>query len=144
MLLEDGVCYDQFFLQATDCQTLPCFILYSKAKLAVTPGISWLPTFAFQRNAKRNAKKSRKLRSLFRISKVIGGLILPGIHRHTILLKYHHQNIGNIVDTGATNHAAQSQKQEAFLLETHANHYHVSYILPYSVSKVFLTETSLN
>ena len=27
---------------------LPCFILYSKAKLAFIPGISWLPAFVFQ------------------------------------------------------------------------------------------------
>ena len=61
-------------------------------------------------------KKSRKLHSLFRISKVIGGLILPGIHRNTVLLKYHHQNIGNIIGIGTTNHAARSQEQDSLFI----------------------------
>ena len=34
VLLEEGVCYDQGVLLARLCQPLPCFILYSKAKLA--------------------------------------------------------------------------------------------------------------
>ena len=34
MLLEKGVCYDQCILLAKLCYPLPCFILYSKAKLA--------------------------------------------------------------------------------------------------------------
>ena len=34
MLLEEGVCYDQCFLLAKLYWSLPCFILYSKAKFA--------------------------------------------------------------------------------------------------------------
>ena len=34
VLLEKGVCYDQCVLLTKLCQPLPCFILYSKAKLA--------------------------------------------------------------------------------------------------------------
>ena len=34
VLLEEGVCYDQCVLLAKLCKPLPCFILYSKAKLA--------------------------------------------------------------------------------------------------------------
>ena len=34
VLLEKGVCYDQCILLAQLCQPLPCFILYSKTKLA--------------------------------------------------------------------------------------------------------------
>ena len=34
LLLEEGVCYDQCILLAKVCYPLPCFILYSKAKLA--------------------------------------------------------------------------------------------------------------
>ena len=41
VLLEEGVCYDQCILFAKFCKSLTCFILYSKAKLPVTPGISW-------------------------------------------------------------------------------------------------------
>ena len=49
MLLEEGVCYDKCILLAKHCNTLPCFILYSKAKLAwYSLGISLLPTFALQ------------------------------------------------------------------------------------------------
>ena len=34
MLLEEGVCYDQYVLLAKLYSPLPCFILYSKAKFA--------------------------------------------------------------------------------------------------------------
>ena len=34
VLLEEGVCYDQCVLLAKLCYPLPCFILYSKTKLA--------------------------------------------------------------------------------------------------------------
>ena len=43
-----GCCYEQCILLVKLYQPLPCFILYSKAKFAFIPGISWLPTFAFQ------------------------------------------------------------------------------------------------
>ena len=48
VLLEEGVCYGSCVLLAKPYYPLPCFILYSKAKVACYPGISWLPTFAFQ------------------------------------------------------------------------------------------------
>ena len=48
VLLEEGVCYDQCVLLAKLYYSLPCFIPYSKAKFAFTPGVSWLPTFASQ------------------------------------------------------------------------------------------------
>ena len=48
VLLEEGVCYDQCIFLAKLYSSLPCFIPYSKAKFAFTPGVSWLPTFAFQ------------------------------------------------------------------------------------------------
>ena len=34
MLLEEDVCYDPCILLAKLCPSLPCFVLYSKAKLA--------------------------------------------------------------------------------------------------------------
>ena len=34
VLLEEGVCYDQCILLVKFCPSLPCFVLYSKAKLA--------------------------------------------------------------------------------------------------------------
>ena len=48
VLLEEGVCYDQCVLLANISETLPCFILTPRQNLTVIPGISWLPTFAFQ------------------------------------------------------------------------------------------------
>ena len=48
MLLEEGVCYDQCIFLAKLYEPLPCFILYSKAKFACYPGVSWLPTITFQ------------------------------------------------------------------------------------------------
>ena len=47
VLLKEGVCCDQSVLLAKLCEPLPCFILYSKAKLACFQ-VSWLPTFVFQ------------------------------------------------------------------------------------------------
>ena len=48
MSLEEGICYDQCIFLAKLCLAFAglCFVL--KAKFAFTPGISWLPTFAFQ------------------------------------------------------------------------------------------------
>ena len=53
VLLEEAVFYDQcVFLAKLYDQciflALPCFSLYSKAKLACYSGISWLPMFPFQ------------------------------------------------------------------------------------------------
>ena len=47
VLLEEGICYGQGVLLVKLCQFLPCFFLY-RPNLPVTPGISWLLTFAFQ------------------------------------------------------------------------------------------------
>ena len=40
VLLQEGVCHDQCILLAKFYYPLPCFILYSKAKVPVTPGVS--------------------------------------------------------------------------------------------------------
>ena len=48
MLLEEGVSYDQCILLANLYLPLPCFGLYSKARLACYSRCLWLPTFAFQ------------------------------------------------------------------------------------------------
>ena len=47
VLLEEGVCYDQCIVLAKLCESLPCFIFLLHGQMHVTPGISWLPTFAF-------------------------------------------------------------------------------------------------
>ena len=47
VLLEESVCYDQCGLLTKLCSPLPCFILYSKAKLACYSRFK-LPTFVFQ------------------------------------------------------------------------------------------------
>ena len=48
VLLEEGVCYDRCILLTELYQPLPFFILYYQPKLTINPGVSWLPTFAFQ------------------------------------------------------------------------------------------------
>ena len=74
VLLVKGVCYDQCVLFAKLCWPLPCFILYSKAKLACDSRYlltSWLPTFAFQ--------SSMMKRTSFFLVSVLEGLV--GLHR---------------------------------------------------------------
>ena len=48
MLLEEGVCYDQCVLLAKLISLCPASFCTPRPNLPVTPGISWLPTFAFQ------------------------------------------------------------------------------------------------
>ena len=49
VLLEEGVCYDQCVLLAQNSVSLwPVLFWTPRLNLPVTPGISWLPIFAFQ------------------------------------------------------------------------------------------------
>ena len=48
VLLEDGVCYDQCVLLANFISFCPASFCIPRPNLPVTPGVSWLPTFAFQ------------------------------------------------------------------------------------------------
>ena len=48
VLLEEGVIYDQHVPLAKLCYPLPALFFIPRPNLPVTPGISWLPTFAFQ------------------------------------------------------------------------------------------------
>ena len=63
VLLEEGVSYDQYFLLA-EC-LCPASFCTPRPNLRVTPGVSWLPTFASQ--------------SLIMKSKSFGVLILKGL-----------------------------------------------------------------
>ena len=47
LLLEEGVCYDQCILLAK-LSLCPASFRIPRPNLPVTPGVSWLPTFAFQ------------------------------------------------------------------------------------------------
>ena len=47
VLLEEGVCYDQCAFLAKLYQRLPCFICTLRPYFFFSPGISWLPLFAF-------------------------------------------------------------------------------------------------
>ena len=47
VLLEEGVCYDQCILLAK-LSLCPASFRIPRPNLPVTPGVSWLPTFAFQ------------------------------------------------------------------------------------------------
>ena len=55
MLLEEGVCYDQCVLLVISVSLCPASFCISRPNLAVTPGISWLPPFAFQFPKKRTS-----------------------------------------------------------------------------------------
>ena len=48
MLLGEGVCYDQCVLWQNSISLCPASLHIPRSNLPVTPGISWLPTFAFQ------------------------------------------------------------------------------------------------
>ena len=48
MLLEEGVCYDQCVLLAKSISLCPASFRIPRPNLPVTPGVSSLPTFAFQ------------------------------------------------------------------------------------------------
>ena len=53
------------------CYPLPCFILYSKAKFVCTPGISWLPSFAFQSPMMKRTCFLRVLEGLIGLHRII-------------------------------------------------------------------------
>ena len=48
VLLEEGVCYDQCISWQNSISLCPASCHIPRPNLPVTPGISWLPTFAFQ------------------------------------------------------------------------------------------------
>ena len=48
VLLEEGVCYDQCVLLQNSILLCPASFCTPRPNLPVTPGVSWLPTFAFQ------------------------------------------------------------------------------------------------
>ena len=48
VLLEEGVCYDHCVLLQNSMSLWPASFCTPRLNLLVTPGISWVPTFAFQ------------------------------------------------------------------------------------------------
>ena len=48
VLLEEGVCYDQCIFWQNSISLCPASFRIPKPNLPVTPGVSWLPTFALQ------------------------------------------------------------------------------------------------
>ena len=48
VLFYEGVCYDQCILLAKPISLCPASFCTPRPNLPVTPGVSWLPTFAFQ------------------------------------------------------------------------------------------------
>ena len=53
VLLEEGVCYDQCALLANSVSLCPASLCTKRPNLPVAPGISWLPTFAFQSSIRK-------------------------------------------------------------------------------------------
>ena len=48
MLLEEGICYDQCTVFQNSVSLCPASFCTPSPNLPIAPGISWLPTFAFQ------------------------------------------------------------------------------------------------
>ena len=48
VLLEEGVCYDQCIFWQNSISLCPASFRIPRPNFPVTPGVSWLPTFAFQ------------------------------------------------------------------------------------------------
>ena len=48
VLLEEGVCYDSAFSWQNSISLCPASFCIPRLNLPVTPGVSWLPIFAFQ------------------------------------------------------------------------------------------------
>ena len=48
VLLEEGVCYDQCVFWQNSISLCPASFRTPRPNLPVSPGVSWLPTFAFQ------------------------------------------------------------------------------------------------
>ena len=47
VLLEEGACYDSTFSWQNSISLCPAFFRTPRPNFPITPGISWLPTFAF-------------------------------------------------------------------------------------------------
>ena len=69
-LLEEGVCYDSVFSWQNSISLCPASFCTPRPNVPVTPGISWLPTFALQ------SPRMKKTSSLVLI---LEGLV--GLHR---------------------------------------------------------------
>ena len=72
VLLEEGVCYDQCILWKNSTSLCPAFFCTPRPNLPVTPGVSWLPTFAFQSPImKRHLFRVLVLKGLIRLHRTI-------------------------------------------------------------------------
>ena len=79
VLLEEGVCYDQCIILAKLYSLCPASFRIPRPNLPVTPGVSWLPTFAFQ---------SRIMKRTSFWVLILGGLV--GLHRTVQLQPLQH------------------------------------------------------
>ena len=70
VLLEEGICYDQCFSWQNSVSLCPASFCTPRPNLLVIPGVSWLPTFAFQ---------SPIMKRTFLLVLVLKGLV--GLHR---------------------------------------------------------------
>ena len=70
VLLEEGVCYDQCIFLENSISLCPASFCIPRPNLPVTPGVSWLPTFAF---------KSPIMKKTSFLGVVLKGLV--GFHR---------------------------------------------------------------
>ena len=118
-------------------QPLTCFILYSKAKLACYPRYLLASYFCIPEKCKKKKcnntckKKSRKLHFFLEFLK-----LQVGLYCQAFIGTQYYSNITIKILEISQVQAPQitlpdHRNRTAFLLEKHANHYHVCYILPY-------------
>ena len=71
VLLEEGVYYDQCISWQTSVSLCPASFCTPRPNLSVTPGISWLPSFAFQSPMMKRTSFLRFLEGLVGLHRII-------------------------------------------------------------------------
>ena len=71
VLLEEGVYYDQCISWQTSVSLCPASFCTPRPNLSVTPGISWLPSFAFQSPMMKRTSFLRVLEGLVGLHRII-------------------------------------------------------------------------
>ena len=84
VLLEEGVCYDQCVLLGNSISLCPASFHIPRPSLPVTPGVSWLPTFAFQSPIMKRTSLNDALQVLCLVTQPCPTLCSPMDRRATV------------------------------------------------------------
>ena len=99
VLLEKGVCYDQWILLTKLCKLCPTSFCTPRQNLPVTSGISWVSTFALQ------FTMMKRTSFFFFFMFVLEGLV--GLHRTGQLQFLWHQWLGHGLGSPSTRKGTQ-------------------------------------